>query len=95
MTIKIPCMMRTINVLVVQGVLFILLTPTNLHCFCIAKAKRGKMKREDFRNTSALLILTVLLDKTTNPAKAAVMWADELVKELYDDDKKTRRNNRH
>lgn len=87
--------MRTINVLVVQGVLFILLTPTNLHCFCIAKAKRGKMKREDFRNTSALLILTVLLDKTTNPAKAAVMWADELVKELYDDDKKTRRNNRH
>jgi hypothetical protein len=88
-------MMRTINVLVVQGVLFILLTPTNLHCFCIAKAKRGKMKREDFRNTSALLILTVLLDKTTNPAKAAVMWADELVKELYDDDKKTRRNNRH
>jgi hypothetical protein len=88
-------MMRTINVLVVQGVLFIVLTPTNLHCFCIAKAKLGKMKREDFRNTSALLILTVLLDKTTNPAKAAVMWADELVKELYDDDKKTRRNNRH
>jgi hypothetical protein len=88
-------MMRTINVLVVQGVLFILLAPTNLHCFCIAKAKLGKMKREDFRNTSALLILTVLLDKTTNPAKAAVMWADELVKELYDDDKKTRRNNRH
>lgn len=42
------------------------------------------MKREDFRNTSALLILTVLLDKTTNPAKAAVMWADELVKELYE-----------
>lgn len=87
--------MRTINVLVVQGILFIVLTPTNLHCFCIAKAKRGKMKREDFRNTSALLILTVLLDKTTNPAKAAVMWADELIKELYDDDKKTRRNNRH
>lgn len=87
--------MRTINVLLVQGILFIVLSPTNLHCFCNTKAKRGKMKREDFRNTSALLILTVLLDKTTNPAKAAVMWADELVKELYDDDKKTRRNNRH
>lgn len=53
------------------------------------------MKRKEFRNMSALLILTVLIDKTTNPAKAAVMWANELVEELYDDDKKTRRNNRH
>lgn len=90
-------MMRTINVLVVQGVLFIVLTSTNLHCFCIAKAKRGKMKREDFRNTSALLILTVLLDKTTNPAKAAVMWADELVKELYEggEQRKGKGRNRH
>lgn len=42
------------------------------------------MKREDFRNYSALLILTVLIDKTSNPAKAAVFWADELIKELYD-----------
>lgn len=53
------------------------------------------MKTEEFRRHAALHILTVLIDKTTNPAKAAVVWADELIKELYDDDKKTRRNNRH
>ena len=53
------------------------------------------MKREDFRNYSALLILTVILDKTVNPAKAAVMWANELVEELYGAEKKGRRNNRH
>lgn len=45
------------------------------------------MKRKDFRNVSALLILTVLIDKTTNPAKTAVFWADELMKELYGDNK--------
>ena len=44
------------------------------------------MKKNDFRNYSALLILTVLIDRTTNPAKAAVFWADELMKELYDED---------
>lgn len=44
------------------------------------------MKKNDFRNYSALLILTVLIDRTTNPAKAAVFWADELMKELYGDD---------
>ena len=43
------------------------------------------MEKKEFRNYSALLILTVLIDKTTNPAKAAVFWANELVKELYDD----------
>ncbi len=41
------------------------------------------MDKDDFRNYSALLILTVLLDRTTEPAKAAVFWADELIKELY------------
>lgn len=41
------------------------------------------MKKNDFRNYSALLILTVLIDRTTEPAKAAVFWADELMKELY------------
>lgn len=45
------------------------------------------MERNDFKNYSALLILTVLLDKTTNPVQAAVFWADELTKELYDKDK--------
>lgn len=45
------------------------------------------MEKSDFRNYSALLILTVLLDKTTNPVQAAVFWADELTKELYDEDK--------
>lgn len=42
------------------------------------------MDKDEFRNYSALLILTVLIDRTTNPAKAAVFWADELIKELYD-----------
>lgn len=42
------------------------------------------MDKDDFRNYSALLILTVLIDRTTNPAKAAVFWADELIKELYE-----------
>ena len=41
------------------------------------------MDKDDFRNYSALLILTVLLDRTTEPAKAAVFWADEFIKELY------------
>ena len=44
------------------------------------------MKKNDFRNYSALLILTVLIDRTTEPAKAAVFWADELIKELYNKD---------
>ena len=44
-----------------------------------------QMKKEEFRNYSALLILTVLIDRTTNPAKTAVFWANELMKELYDD----------
>lgn len=56
----------------------------------LEKTKRiEQMKRKRFRELSALLILTVLIDKTTNPAKTAVFWADELMKELYgDDDKK-------
>ena len=44
------------------------------------------MEKKDFRNYSALLILTVLLDRTTNPVQTAVFWADELTKELYDED---------
>lgn len=61
------------------------------------KSKRTDMEKDEFRNYSALLILTVLIDKTTNPAKAAVMWANELVKELYEDDgsKKTKGSGRH
>lgn len=43
------------------------------------------MDKKEFRNYSALLILTVLIDRTTNPAKTAVFWANELMKELYDD----------
>ena len=43
------------------------------------------MEKEEFRNYSALLILTVLIDRTTNPAKTAFFWANELMKELYDD----------
>ena len=49
-------------------------------------------KRKKFRDHAALLILTVLIDKTTNPAKTAVFWANELVKELYDE---KGHNNRH
>ena len=43
------------------------------------------MEKKEFRNYSALLIMTVLIDRTTNPAKTAVFWANELMKELYDD----------
>lgn len=55
------------------------------------------MKRKEFRDHAALLILTVLLDKTTNPAKAAVMWANELVEELYGSEwqKKGKAGGRH
>ena len=42
------------------------------------------MNRLEFRNYSALMILTVLIDRTPDPAKLAVFWADELIKELYD-----------
>ena len=52
------------------------------------RAKGIEMKRNEFRDHAALLILTVILDKTTNPAKAAVMWANELVKELYGTERK-------
>lgn len=45
------------------------------------------MEKREFRNFSALLILVHLIDRTANPAKTAVFWADELMKELYDDEK--------
>lgn len=44
------------------------------------------MEKKDFRNYAALLILVHLVDRTTNPAKMAVFWADELMKELFDDE---------
>ena len=44
------------------------------------------MDKKDFRNFSALLILVNLIDRATNPAKTAVFWANELMKELYDDE---------
>ena len=51
------------------------------------------MSRKDrFREKAALHILTVLIDKTANPVKTAVFWANELVKELYDE---KGHNNRH
>ena len=43
------------------------------------------MKKEELRQYAALLLLVILIKEVTNPAKAAVMWADELVKELYGD----------
>jgi hypothetical protein len=36
----------------------------------------------NFRKYAALLLLSVLIDKVANPAKVAVFWADELIKEL-------------
>ena len=47
--------------------------------------KSEKMKKEELRQYAALLLLVILIKEVTNPAKAAVMWADELVKELYGD----------
>lgn len=46
------------------------------------------MNKNDFRNYAALLILVNLIDRTTNPAKMAIFWADELIKELYDTETK-------
>ena len=37
---------------------------------------------EEFRQEAALQLLTVLMGNVTNPAKKAVFWADELIKEL-------------
>lgn len=37
---------------------------------------------DDFRKEAALVLLSVLIDKEDNPAKKAVFWADELIKEL-------------
>lgn len=59
---------------------------------CTHKAKPFFVmdKRKKFRENAAVLILTVLLDKTTNPAKTAVFWADELMRELYGGNEKKR-----
>lgn len=46
-----------------------------------------QMDKNEFRNLSALVMLTTLVDKVENPAKVAVFWADELTKELYDEEK--------
>ena len=80
------------------GLLVMLLIFTNLRevwlrmCLAFAKPFFVMSKRKKFREQAALHILTVLIDKTTNPAKTAVFWANELVKELYDE---KRSNNRH
>lgn len=47
-----------------------------------------QMDKNEFRNYAALLILVNLIDRTTNPAKMAIFWADELIKELYDTETK-------
>jgi hypothetical protein len=39
-------------------------------------------KKDNFREQAALQLLTVLMGNVTNPAKNAVFWADELIKEL-------------
>jgi hypothetical protein len=39
-------------------------------------------KKDNFREQAALQLLTVLMGNVTNPAKKAVFWADELIKEL-------------
>ena len=63
--------------------------PVRLAQFMVCEnANELSMDKDDFRNYSALLILTVLIDRTTNPAKAAVFWANELIKELYEDKSK-------
>ena len=37
---------------------------------------------DEFRHYAALQLMIALLGNTTNPAKKAVFWADELIKEL-------------
>lgn len=38
--------------------------------------------KDDFREQAALQLLTVLMGNVENPAKKAVFWADQLIKEL-------------
>ena len=40
------------------------------------------MSEKKFRDYAALHILTTLIGNVDNPAKKAVFWADELIKEL-------------
>jgi hypothetical protein len=39
-------------------------------------------KKDNFREQAALQLLTALIGNVANPAKKAVFWADELIKEL-------------
>ena len=48
------------------------------------------MEENKFRYSAALLLLLKLLGKVENPAKKAVFWADQLIKELNEN---TRDNN--
>jgi hypothetical protein len=50
----------------------------------------GMKASDKFRNNAALLLLVSLLGKVENPARTAVFWADQLIKELNED---TRYNN--
>jgi hypothetical protein len=51
---------------------------------------KGMKKKDNFREEAALQLLTVLMGNVANPAKKAVFWADELIKEL---NAKERHNN--
>lgn len=53
---------------------------------------KGMKKKDNFREQAALQLLTVLMGNVTNPAKKAVFWADELIKELNAKDRHNNRN---
>jgi hypothetical protein len=38
--------------------------------------------KDEFRNFAATFLLVELIGKVENPAKTAVFWADQLIKEL-------------
>lgn len=44
------------------------------------------MDLKEYRCFAAVIILAAVINKVSNPAKTAVFWTDELIKELEDDD---------
>lgn len=43
------------------------------------------MDWKEYRHLAAVIILAAVINKVGNPAKTAVFWTDELIKELDDD----------
>ena len=91
--LKFPTHLDILTMFLCVGFLLICLILTNLRSIWLGlwiamRQTYRAMDKNDFRNYAALLILVNLIDRTTNPAKMAIFWADELIKELYDTETK-------